>query len=117
VAILVVPASTGEFEASFEKDGQTKEHTLLVRSLGVAQMIVAVNKMDSVCSVFYFEFIFTLIRFFNRLDGLKSASTILCNQCHHSCSSLVFGYHAYGLLKINYYFMVNILTFIVVLFQ
>lgn len=48
VAILVVPATTGEFEAAFENSGQTKEHTLLVRSLGVTQMIVAVNKMDSV---------------------------------------------------------------------
>ncbi|DAZ94875.1 TPA: hypothetical protein N0F65_008019 [Lagenidium giganteum] len=47
VAVLVVPAATGEFEAAFENSGQTKEHTLLVRSLGVTQMIVAINKMDS----------------------------------------------------------------------
>uniref|UniRef100_M4BD98 Tr-type G domain-containing protein n=1 Tax=Hyaloperonospora arabidopsidis (strain Emoy2) TaxID=559515 RepID=M4BD98_HYAAE len=46
VAVLVVPAVTGEFEAAFENSGQTKEHALLVRSLGVAQMVVAVNKMD-----------------------------------------------------------------------
>ncbi|RLN91920.1 hypothetical protein BBJ28_00024449 [Nothophytophthora sp. Chile5] len=39
VAVLVVPAVTGEFEAAFENSGQTKEHTLLVRSLGVAQMV------------------------------------------------------------------------------
>ncbi|KAF1320878.1 Translation elongation factor tu, partial [Globisporangium splendens] len=49
VAVLVVPAATGEFEAAFENSGQTKEHTLLVRSLGVTQMIVAINKMDAVC--------------------------------------------------------------------
>ncbi|TDH66291.1 hypothetical protein CCR75_005228 [Bremia lactucae] len=48
VAMLVVPAVTGEFEAAFEHSGQTKEHMLLVRSLGVSQIIVAVNKMDMV---------------------------------------------------------------------
>ncbi|KAG6606528.1 translation elongation factor Tu [Phytophthora cinnamomi] len=48
VAVLVVPSATGEFEAAFENSGQTKEHTLLVRSLGVSQMVVAVNKMDMV---------------------------------------------------------------------
>ncbi|KAM3581643.1 hypothetical protein VKS41_005807 [Umbelopsis sp. WA50703] len=46
VAILVVDATTGEFEAGFDANGQTKEHALLVRSLGVQQMIVAVNKLD-----------------------------------------------------------------------
>ncbi|EGZ09288.1 hypothetical protein PHYSODRAFT_318941 [Phytophthora sojae] len=48
VAVLVVPSATGEFEAAFENSGQTKEHTLLVRSLGVSQMVVAINKMDMV---------------------------------------------------------------------
>lgn len=48
VAILVVDATTGEFEAGFDANGQTKEHALLVRSLGVQQMIVAVNKLDAV---------------------------------------------------------------------
>lgn len=48
VAILVVDATTGEFEAGFEAGGQTREHAILVRSLGVRQMIIAVNKMDTV---------------------------------------------------------------------
>eukprot|EP00468_Gymnochlora_sp_CCMP2014_P001019 CAMPEP_0167740036 /NCGR_PEP_ID=MMETSP0110_2-20121227/53_1 /TAXON_ID=629695 /ORGANISM="Gymnochlora sp., Strain CCMP2014" /LENGTH=663 /DNA_ID=CAMNT_0007623883 /DNA_START=95 /DNA_END=2083 /DNA_ORIENTATION=- len=47
-AILVVPAKTGEFEASFKRGGQTKEHATLVRSLGVKNIIIAVNKMDLV---------------------------------------------------------------------
>ena len=47
-ALLVVDAATGEFEAGFERGGQTREHLLLVRSLGVTQVIVAVNKLDQV---------------------------------------------------------------------
>jgi len=47
-ALLVVDATTGEFEAGFEKGGQTREHLLLTRSLGVAQVIVAINKLDQV---------------------------------------------------------------------
>ena len=45
--MLVVPAGVGEFEAGISKDGQTREHALLAFTLGVKQMIVAVNKMDS----------------------------------------------------------------------
>lgn len=47
-ALLVVDAATGEFEAGFQRGGQTREHLLLVRSLGVGQVIVAVNKLDQV---------------------------------------------------------------------
>jgi len=48
VAVLVVNATRGEFEAGFDAGGQTREHALLVRSLGVSQLIVAVNKLDTV---------------------------------------------------------------------
>ena len=45
-ALLVVDSATGEFEAGFDRGGQTREHLVLVRSLGVSQVIVAVNKLD-----------------------------------------------------------------------
>ena len=48
VALLVVDGSPGEFEAGFERGGQTREHAWLVRSLGVKEIIVGVNKMDMV---------------------------------------------------------------------
>jgi elongation factor 1-alpha len=46
VAILIVAAGKGEFEAGIGKHGQTREHGLLAFTLGVKQMIVCVNKMD-----------------------------------------------------------------------
>ena len=46
VAILVDASPNGEFEAEIGKTGQTREHILLSYTLGVEQMIVAVNKMD-----------------------------------------------------------------------
>jgi len=46
VAILVIDSSQGGFEAGISKDGQTREHALLAYTLGVKQMIVAMNKMD-----------------------------------------------------------------------
>jgi len=45
-AILVIASPTGEFEAGISKNGQTREHALLAYTLGVKQMIVAINKMD-----------------------------------------------------------------------
>jgi elongation factor 1-alpha len=47
-AILIIAGGVGEFEAGISKDGQTREHALLANTLGVKQLIVAVNKMDSV---------------------------------------------------------------------
>lgn len=48
VALLVVDATRGEFETGFESGGQTREHALLVRSLGVNQLGVVINKLDTV---------------------------------------------------------------------
>ncbi|CAN3355304.1 elongation factor 1-alpha [Diutina catenulata] len=47
-AILIIASGVGEFEAGISKDGQTREHALLAYTLGVKQLIVAINKMDSV---------------------------------------------------------------------
>lgn len=45
--MLIVAAGVGEFEAGISKNGQTREHALLAYTLGVKQLIVGVNKMDS----------------------------------------------------------------------
>jgi elongation factor 1-alpha len=48
VAILVVSLKPGETEAATEPGGQAREHAFLARTLGVGQMVVALNKTDDV---------------------------------------------------------------------
>lgn len=43
--VLVIDSSTNSFEAGLK--GQTKEHILIARSMGMQHIIVAVNKMDT----------------------------------------------------------------------
>jgi len=45
-AVLFVSGKRGEFEAGIGPGGQTREHAFLAYTLGVNQMVVAVNKMD-----------------------------------------------------------------------
>jgi elongation factor 1-alpha len=45
-AILVVSAKKGEFEAGIGATGQTREHAFLLRTMGVNQLVIAINKMD-----------------------------------------------------------------------
>jgi elongation factor 1-alpha len=45
-AILMISAKRGEYEAGTNPGGQTREHAFLAKTLGVNQMVVAVNKMD-----------------------------------------------------------------------
>lgn len=46
VAILVVDACNGAFETGVGGNGQMREHVLLAHTLGVKQLVVAINKMD-----------------------------------------------------------------------
>eukprot|EP00640_Fibrocapsa_japonica_P000610 CAMPEP_0113942694 /NCGR_PEP_ID=MMETSP1339-20121228/8340_1 /TAXON_ID=94617 /ORGANISM="Fibrocapsa japonica" /LENGTH=642 /DNA_ID=CAMNT_0000947239 /DNA_START=65 /DNA_END=1993 /DNA_ORIENTATION=+ /assembly_acc=CAM_ASM_000762 len=46
VGILVISARRGEFETGFERGGQTREHALLAKTLGVRYLVVVINKMD-----------------------------------------------------------------------
>ena len=45
-AVLIVSAKKGEFEAGIGPGGQTREHAYLAKTLGVNQILVAINKMD-----------------------------------------------------------------------
>ena len=45
-AILVSSGKKGEFEVGVGPGGQTREHAFLLRTLGVNQLVVVINKMD-----------------------------------------------------------------------
>jgi len=45
-AILLISAKKGEYESGTNPGGQTREHAFLAKTLGVNQMVVAINKMD-----------------------------------------------------------------------
>ncbi|KPV65309.1 MAG: Elongation factor 1-alpha [Candidatus Bathyarchaeota archaeon BA1] len=47
-AVLFVSAKRGEFEAGIGPGGQTREHAFLAFTLGVNQLVVAINKMDDI---------------------------------------------------------------------
>lgn len=46
IGILVISVRKGEFESGFNRGGQTREHTMLAKTLGLKQLIIVVNKMD-----------------------------------------------------------------------
>lgn len=46
IGVLVISARKGEFETGFDRGGQTREHAMLAKTLGVDYLVVVVNKMD-----------------------------------------------------------------------
>ena len=74
VAVLVVNASDAEY-ASILELGNAKEHILLARSLGVSQLVIAINKLDT-CgwSKERFEFVKELLHPFLKKSGFKDAA-------------------------------------------
>lgn len=55
IGVLVISARINEFEAGFEKGGQTREHILLMKSSSVQKIIVLINKMDDPSVSWSFE--------------------------------------------------------------
>ncbi|MEM3267208.1 MAG: translation elongation factor EF-1 subunit alpha [Conexivisphaerales archaeon] len=46
-AVLVVSGKEGELEAGLSEGGQTREHAFLLKTLGVNQIVVLINKIDT----------------------------------------------------------------------
>ncbi|ARM75832.1 translation elongation factor EF-1 subunit alpha [Acidianus manzaensis] len=46
-AIVAISAKKGEFESGMSAEGQTREHIILAKTMGINQVIVAVTKMDA----------------------------------------------------------------------
>merc|ERR1712176_531270 len=80
VAILVIDSTQGGFEAGIAKGGQTREHALLAFTLGVKQMIVAMNKFDDK-SVMYDQ---------GRYKEIKSEVTRMLKQVGYKVKKIPF---------------------------
>jgi peptide chain release factor subunit 3 len=46
IAMLVLSARKGEFEPGFDRDGQTREHAVLIKNNGISKLVILINKMD-----------------------------------------------------------------------
>jgi len=80
VAILMIATGSGEFEAGYAKNGQTREHALLAFTLGVKQMIVCLNKMDDK-TVNYSE---------TRYNEIKDELTKFLTKCGYNVKNIPF---------------------------
>lgn len=89
-AILVVDATNGEFEAGFDVGGQTREHAMLVRSLGISQLVVSVNKLDNVnWSKERYNEVVNKLRTFLKQAGFKEADLKFIPCCGLSGENLI----------------------------
>ena len=79
-AVLMIASDVGGFEAGFSKDGQTREHALLAQTMGVKQMVVAINKMDD-SSVNYSQ---------ARFDEIKGELTIYLKKVGYNVANIPF---------------------------
>jgi peptide chain release factor subunit 3 len=57
IGVLVISARKGEFETGYEKGGQTREHALLAKTLGVQKLIVVINKVSLILTSCQFQFL------------------------------------------------------------
>ena len=53
VGILVINATRGEFETGFELGGQTREHALLARSLGMLATLLSNDNLQIYAMLIY----------------------------------------------------------------
>jgi peptide chain release factor subunit 3 len=77
LGILVISARKGEFEAGFERGGQTREHAQLAKTLGVQKLVCVINKMDDTSisgdwDESRFKFIVARIRPFLKASGFQT---------------------------------------------
>jgi len=79
-AVLMIASDVGGFEAGFSKDGQTREHALLAQTMGVKQMVVAINKMDDT-SVNYSQ---------ARYDEIKGELVIYLKKVGYNVANIPF---------------------------
>eukprot|EP00354_Favella_ehrenbergii_P001217 CAMPEP_0170473704 /NCGR_PEP_ID=MMETSP0123-20130129/15578_1 /TAXON_ID=182087 /ORGANISM="Favella ehrenbergii, Strain Fehren 1" /LENGTH=450 /DNA_ID=CAMNT_0010742927 /DNA_START=27 /DNA_END=1379 /DNA_ORIENTATION=+ len=79
-AVLMIASDAGGFEAGFSKEGQTREHALLAQTMGVKQMVVAINKMDD-SSVNYSQ---------ARYDEIKGELTAYLKKVGYNVANIPF---------------------------
>ncbi|KAK9173956.1 Elongation factor Tu GTP binding domain protein [Cryptosporidium meleagridis] len=97
IGVLIISARKGEFETGFERGGQTREHAMLAKTLGVNQLIVAINKMDDP----------TCMWDKNRYDEIEKKLTPYLKTCGYNPAKDIFFVPISGQLGQNLKFHVS----------